>query len=295
MHYSDIIKLQKVPGVGRKSILKLVQELTGLELSSLCFEDYIGLLNEKMNIRLQDANFEKIQLETEKILENCYNEKVGIMTCFDSDYPDNLKSLGIDMPVLLYYKGNRSLLRDTSSIAIIGTRKPSNIGINKAAMYARQIAGKGYAIVSGLAEGCDTVAHMETISVKGRTVAVMPSGIGFVYPPSNKRLYHDIISNNGCVVTEYEPHAVPQIYTFVERDRLQAALSKGLLIIESPLAGGTHHTYHYGLKYGKQIAVSNHVSSDENKMSLNKSILGNGKGFAIQSESDIELWLDLLK
>lgn len=295
MHYSDIIKLQKVPGVGRKSILKLVQELTGLELSSLCFEDYIGLLNAKMNIRLQDAEFEKIQIETEKILENCYNEKVGIMTCFDSDYPDNLKSLGIDMPVLLYYKGNRSLLRDASSIAIIGTRKPSNIGLNKAAMYARQIAGKGYAIVSGLAEGCDTVAHMETISVRGRTVAVMPSGIGFVYPSSNKRLYHDIISNNGCVVTEYEPNALPQIYTFVERDRLQAALSKGLLIIESPLAGGTHHTYNYGLRLGKKIAVSNHVSSDENRMSLNKSILENGKGFAIQSESDLELWLDLLK
>ena len=295
MHYSDIIKLQKVPGVGRKSILKLVQELTGLELSSLCFEDYIGLLNEKMNIRCQDADFEKIQIETEKILENCYNEKVGIMTCFDSDYPDNLKSLGIDMPVLLYYKGNRSLLRDASSIAIIGTRKPSNVGLNKAVSYSSLIAGKGYVTVSGLAEGCDTAAHIGAMKVKGRTVAVMPSGIGYVYPPSNKQLYHGIISNNGCVVTEYEPNALPQIYTFVERDRLQAALSKGLLIIESPLAGGTHHTYNYGLKLGKKIAVSNHVSSDENRMSLNKSILGNGKGFAIQSESDMELWLDLLK
>ncbi|MDP3387362.1 MAG: DNA-processing protein DprA [Eubacteriales bacterium] len=295
MHYGDIIKLQQLPGVGRKSILKLIQDFKGSESLSLDFKDYVNILSEKMNRKLPSTDLEKIQIKTEKILENCYNGNIGIITCFDDGFPKSFKHIGVDSPVLIYYKGNKSLLDYHSNIAVIGTRNPSVEGFEKAKAYSSLIADKGFVIVSGLAKGCDTAAHLGALKDKGRSIAVIPSGIGCIYPKSNNRLHDDIISNNGCIVSEYEPYALPQRYTFVERDRLQAALSAGLLIIESALAGGTNHTYRYGISYNKQIAVSEHASLNGYQMSLNREIIRDGNGAVIKSELDIEAWLDMFK
>ncbi|HBH11599.1 MAG TPA: hypothetical protein DDX29_00520 [Clostridiales bacterium] len=291
MHYSDVIKLQQLTGLGKKSILKLIQELTINESSYLGFKDYLFMLSEKMNRKFSVADLEKIQIKTEKILENCYNENIGIITYTDDDFPKNLKNIGVDSPVLLYYKGNKSLLNNTTNIAVIGTRNPSIDGFQKAVLYSGLITRKGFVVVSGLAEGCDTAAHLGAIRDKGRSMAVLPSGIGCIYPKSNKGLLDDILNNDGCIASEYEPHSLPQSYTFIERDRLQAALSAGLLIIESSTTGGTNHTYKFGIEYGKQIAASEHESFGESNMSLNRNIIRNARGFAIRSERDIEDWL----
>ena len=294
MHYSDIIKLQQLPGVGRKSILRLIKELMSNGPSSLGFEDFLHILSEKMNRKFLVSELEKIQIGTEKILENCYNENIAIITCLDDDFPKNLNHIDGDSPVLLYYKGNKSLLAYNSNIAVIGTRYPSIEGFKKAKAYSELITSQGVVVVSGLAKGCDTAAHLGAIKYKEKSIAVIPSGIGCVYPIENKQLYDSILNRDGCIVSEYEPYTPPQSYTFIERDRIQAALSAGLLIIESSIAGGTNHTYNYGLKYGKQIAASIHESFDSNNMSLNRKILRDAKGFAIQSKKDIEIWLDIL-
>lgn len=295
MHYSDIIKLQQLPGVGRQSILKLIQETESNESSSLSFKDYLHLLSEKINTRFKAADIERIQIKTEKILENCYNEDTGIITCLDDDFPVNLNRIGVDSPVLLYYRGDKSLLANDASIAVIGTRNPSIDGFKRAKKYSSLITSNGFVVVSGLAQGCDTAAHMGAIKDKGRTIAVIPSGIGCVYPKSNKKLHDDILNNSGCIVTEYEPYALPQKYTFIERDRLQAAFSAGLLIIESSLSGGTKYTFEYGVRYERQIAVSEHESFDKNNMSLNQRIIRDRIGYIIRNDRDIETWLDTFK
>jgi DNA processing protein len=292
MHYSDIIKIQQLLGVGRQSILKLVQEIECYESSSLDFRDCLDILSEKISTKFQATDIEKIQIKTEKILENCYNEDTGIITCLDDDFPENLKHIGVDSPVLLYYKGNKSLLAYDTSIAVIGTRNPSIDGFKRAIEYSGLITNNGFVVVSGLAQGCDTAAHLGAIKDEGKTIAVIPSGIGCVYPKSNKKLHDNILDNNGCIVTEYEPYALPRKYTFIERDRIQAALSAGLLIIESSLSGGTSYTYKYGVKYERQIAVSEHESFDENNMSLNQYIIRERIGYVIRKGRDIETWLD---
>ncbi|MEJ5257266.1 MAG: DNA-processing protein DprA [Fervidobacterium sp.] len=177
------------------------------------------------------------------------NRDTSLITYWDEQYPEDLKHI-THPPVCLFVRGNSEFLA-SSMFAIVGTRKITSYGKVVTEMFATELA-KHFVIVSGMAYGVDTVAHYSALKVKRSTIAVLGSGIDYVYPKSNKSLYEEIIKN-GCVVSEYLPWEEPKKYTFVERNRIISGLSKGVLVTEASIDSGALITAKFGLEQGKDI------------------------------------------
>lgn len=190
----------------------------------------------------------------EEELARCRQAGITLLPYFASDYPTALHALGGARPVLLYAKGDLSLLQSPASIlGIIGTRQPSPEGLAAAHRIAYEEAEKGRVILSGLAYGCDAAAHHGALEATGRTIAVIATGLDRAHPEAHQALQDRIIASGGLVLSEY-PLATPvNTYRLVARDRLQAALSAELLVIECGVQSGTMHTVRFAERYRRPI------------------------------------------
>lgn len=177
--------------------------------------------------------------------------KCGIMTIVDPDYPEELKQP--EKPALvLYYYGDIGLLKAKTKIGYIGSRKASEYGLRTAAKLSADIAKRGYVLVNGLARGIDTAALTAALDASGKVIAVLGSGIDRCYPPENEGLY-ERIKKEGLVISEYPLTTSPTTVTFPMRDRLIAALSKGLIVGEASSKSGTMITVAYALVTGRDV------------------------------------------
>ena len=190
----------------------------------------------------------------EEELARCRQADITLLPYFTSDYPTALHALGGARPVLLYAKGNLGLLQSPASIlGIVGTRQPSPEGLAAAHRIAYEEAEKGRVILSGLAYGCDAAAHHGALDATGRTIAVIATGLDRAHPEAHQALQDRIIASGGLVLSEY-PLATPvDTYRLIARDRLQAALSAELLVIECGVQSGTMHTVHFAERYHRPI------------------------------------------
>ena len=190
----------------------------------------------------------------EEELARCRQGGITLLPYFASDYPPALHALGGARPVLLYAKGDLGLLQSPASIlGIVGTRQPSPEGLAAAHRIAYEEAEKGRVILSGLAYGCDAAAHHGALEATGRTIAVIATGLDRAHPEAHQALQDRIIASGGLVLSEY-PLATPvDTYRLVARDRLQAALSAELLVIECGVQSGTMHTVHFAERYHRPI------------------------------------------
>jgi len=139
-------------------------------------------------VRREGGEFKQEKLKNE--LELIRKNNVKIVTIFDEKYPATLKQI-YDPPILLYIKGN-IVPEDVLAVAIVGSRRATHYGLSSAEKLAHQLAAKGVTIVSGMARGIDSAAHRGALKAKGRTIAVLGSGLGVIYPPENKKLYNQI-------------------------------------------------------------------------------------------------------
>ncbi|WP_455540020.1 DNA-processing protein DprA [Terrisporobacter sp.] len=250
-----ILTLLNIDRLGRKTINKILKyELpTNLDESAI-----LNYLNEcrafiKRMPKVDLEHIVKAKVKCEEILKECEAKNIKIISILDKDFPERLKIID-DNPVLVYYKGNLECISDNRAVAIIGTRVPTIQGEKIAYNYSKILSQNNFVIVSGLALGCDTFAHIGTLHMNGKTVAVMPCGLDIIYPKSNKKLYESIINNDGCVISEYAPNVEPYKNQFIERDRLQSALSIGVVVIETSVNGGTMHTANFAIKQNKLVA-----------------------------------------
>ena len=190
----------------------------------------------------------------EEELARCRQAGITLLPYFASDYPVALHALGGSRPVMLHAKGDLGLLQSPASIlGIIGTRQPSPEGLAAAHRIAYEEAEKGRVILSGLAYGCDAAAHHGALEATGRTIAVIATGIDRAHPEAHQALQDRIIASGGLVLSEY-PLATPvDTYRLVARDRLQAALSAELLVIECGVQSGTMHTVRFAERYHRPI------------------------------------------
>ena len=190
----------------------------------------------------------------EEELARCRQAGITLLPYFASDYPTALHALGGASPVLLYAKGDLGLLQSPASIlGIVGTRQPSPEGLAAAHHIAYEEAEKGRVILSGLAYGCDAAAHHGALEATGRTIAVIATGLDRAHPEAHQALQDRIIASGGLVLSEY-PLATPvDTYRLVARDRLQAALSAELLVIECDVQSGTMHTVRFAERYRRPI------------------------------------------
>lgn len=183
-------------------------------------------------------------------------EKIGvkIMTCTDSDYPENLRQLN-DAPPVLYAYGNTELLHHPVSVSIVGARNASIGGRKMASRIAYDLTEQDVLIISGMAAGIDSAAHKGALYAKnqhGPTIAVLGTGVDEIYPPENRGLYEQIL-NQGLIVSEFALGTKAQVSNFPRRNRIIAALSVGTLVVEAGLHSGSLITAKQALEQGKEI------------------------------------------
>ena len=169
-------------------------------------------------------------------------------------YPQRLRNID-SPPKQLYCLGNLDLLNYKSNIAIIGSRNCSLYGEKVAKEFAFNLAKEEVCIVSGLAKGIDSFSHIGALNAKGKTVAVLGSGVDNIYPKENLKLVESIIKNNGLVISEYPLGTKPLKQNFPARNRIISGLSDGILVVEARKNSGTNITVDFALEQGKDVFV----------------------------------------
>lgn len=176
---------------------------------------------------------------------------IAIVTHWDPDYPAPLQD-AYDPPLLLYVWGKLEA-RDKHAIGVVGSRRSTHYGNHSTKKISFQLAQAGFTIISGLARGIDTAAHEAAVAANGRTIAVIGSGLGKLYPPENLALAEKIASGHGAVVSEFPLNTAPDKQTFPMRNRIVAAWSRALLVVECPAWSGSLITANLAVEYGKPV------------------------------------------
>lgn len=176
---------------------------------------------------------------------------MNIIKISDEVYPKGLMNIK-DSPQKLYVEGNWSLL-NKPCLAIVGARKATEYGRKMAKKFARELSREGICIVSGLAEGIDTHAHIGAKEEIGKTIAVLGSGTNNIYPKQNETLAYEILDNGGCLISEYEPEEEGKMEYFPNRNRIISGLSMGVLIVEARYRSGSAITARYAISQRKTV------------------------------------------
>ena len=258
-HNKDLLTLWNTPGIGPQRLKNLLDRFKST--SAVCKASIRELVEvEGIDQSLaatikkhQTDAFAQAQLNLAKRLE------IAIVSFWDDLYPPLLKKI-VDPPMILFCKGSlQRLQRDC--IALVGTRRPSEYGRLMTAKFARELAKKGFNIVSGLARGIDTVAHNETILSGGCTIAVLGSGLDQIYPYENKRLAQKICEK-GVIISEHPIGTKPDAPHFPRRNRIIAGMSLATLVMEAGEGSGALITADQALEYGREVmAIPGNLTS----------------------------------
>ena len=205
------------------------------------------------------------------------------ITLEDNNYPEQLRKID-NPPKQLYLKGNIKLL-DVPGIAIIGSRECTKYGEKMAKKFSKELSLYGLTIISGMAKGIDSFAHIGCIEGAGNTIAVLPSGLNNIYPQENKKLFKDILENGGLIVTEYEENEEADSKKFLERNRIVSGLAIGTLVVEGGHRSGTSVTAKLTKKQEKNIFCI--PSSLENKKGITPNKLIKEGAFLVTEVEDI--------
>jgi DNA processing protein len=165
-------------------------------------------------------------------------------------YPVGLADL--EEPPAIWVLGE---LRPEPGVAVVGTRRCTRYGVGMADAFGRAIASAGWTVVSGLARGIDATAHWGCVDAGGHAVAVLGSGVDVVYPAENRSLYERILKAGGAVVSEYEPGTPPDRWRFPARNRIIAAMSAAVVVVEANETGGALITARLGAEIGRPVFV----------------------------------------
>lgn len=186
-----------------------------------------------------------------------------VVTQADECYPDPLRQI-YDPPIVLYMKG-RIEPRDKNAVALVGARRTSHYGLESARKLAYQLAYVGVTVVSGGARGIDTASHQGALTAKGRTIAVLGTGINLVFPPENAELF-ERIAGNGALVTQFPFNRPADKQSFPIRNRIVAGMTLGTVVIEAGLNSGALITAGMAVDYGRQVfAVPGRIDSPQSK------------------------------
>jgi DNA processing protein len=176
---------------------------------------------------------------------------VHCITREDESYPEPLRQIW-DPPLVLYVWGEL-LPRDRVAIGVVGSRRSTHYGNQAAKKLSFQLAHAGVTVLSGLARGIDTAAHEGAVAAKGRTVAVLGSGLAKLYPPENRALAEKIVSGHGAVVSEFPLDLPPDKQTFPMRNRIVSGWSSGILVVEAPAWSGAIITANMAGEQGRSV------------------------------------------
>ncbi len=209
--------------------------------------------------------------------------KIKCLKKDSENFPIKLKEL-TSCPKELFVLGDEKILSEFS-LSIVGSRKCSILGKETARQISEGLSNHGIPIISGFARGIDTVAHKVCIEQKNKTIVVLGGGFGKIYPSENKYLIDDILKNGGVIISEY-PYEYPTLRkNFIERNRIIAALSEGIILIEAKANSGSLHTVKYAKKLEKKVFAVPGSINDE-KYEGSNAVLAEG-GFCVRNVEDI--------
>ncbi|MEM1441270.1 MAG: DNA-processing protein DprA [Verrucomicrobiota bacterium] len=244
------LALNLLPGIGPVRVRRMLEyfqvpeKLLAASESDLCEVPGIG----KEMASLIHHWEQHIDLPEE--IRRMETHDIYAITLDDDEYPSALREIH-DPPFLLYVKG-QLLPSDSAAIGVVGSRRMTHYGREQARKLSFQLARSGFCIVSGLARGIDTAAHEAALAAEGRTVAILGSGIGHLYPPENQALAEKIVEN-GAVISEFPVLYVPDKQSFPLRNRIVSGMSQGLLVVEAPARSGSMITANQALEQGRTV------------------------------------------
>ena len=252
-----IIALLKFKGIGSVKVLNYVLKYNK---NVIDLQNHLEELVKQSDICLFENYLKEAEIE---ILKN-RNNGINIISVLNNNYPDKL--LEIKEPILyLYYKGDISLIYN-NSVAIIGSRNIESFDEELTREISSKIASHGITVISGLAIGTDANAHIGSYNKKGKTIAILPSGLNIITPSNNKKIADNILNNGGLLVSEYSIDTIPNKYNFVKRDRIQAALCDVVIVIKADEKSGTMNAVKVAQSVNKY--VTQYVTNN-NKLILN--------------------------
>ncbi len=254
------IALNMLPTVGPVRLRKLLEvfkdspRILAAKRSELRMVEGIG--NEVAD---QISNWESI-VDLAAELKRVREFGASVITQESPSYPKSLREIHAP-PIVLYVWGELQE-RDHHAIGIIGARRTTHYGTESAKKLAYQLAYAGLTVISGLARGIDTAAHQGALAAKGRTIAVIGSGLSKLYPPENRGLADKIRDGNGAIVSEFSMEIEPDRQTFPMRNRIIAGWSHGILVVEAGLNSGALITASQALEQGRSVyAVPGHINA----------------------------------
>ena len=257
--------LSLIKGLGIRRKIKLIERYKSPEIIyNLSKKE---LLNNK-EIGKEIANNildQHIRIKLDEEIKELKKNNIDVISIYDKEYPQSLKEI-YDYPVSLYIKGNKSILNN-SNIAIIGCRNATEYGIKSAKYFSYNLTKEGFNIVSGMARGIDSYAHLGSICGKidkkveseekskdiGNTIAVVGNGLDIIYPKENIELAKYILNTGGAIISEYSLGTKPNKMNFPARNRIISGISSKIIVIEAKRKSGTLITVDFALEQGKEI------------------------------------------
>jgi len=247
-----LLALCRIDGVG-PTIARLLLEAFGC--AQAVMRQPVGLLTRVPGVRKATAQtiVEAAPLaEAQAELDWCRRQGIGLVTILGETYPHLLRQVQ-GAPVSYFCWGGAEI--DTEKcVAVVGTRTPSPYGRSQAELFARELAEAGYTVVSGLAYGVDQLAHKAALAAGGRTVAVLGSGLGRIYPAKHTGLAREIAQSPGsCVISEYWHNTAPDPHNFPHRNRIIAGLCRAVIVVEANIKGGALITAQLAFDQNREV------------------------------------------
>lgn len=248
-----------IKNLGNIRKLKLLEIYKNPEkIYKLTKEEMIKIngIGEETAKNIIDSRNEKIIYQHIKYMEE---NNIDIINIDEETYPQQLKEI-YDSPISLYIKGNKEIL-NSKNIGIVGCRECTEYGEKTAKYFSYNIAKENINIVSGLAKGVDSYAHLGCLCTHkegdnyGKTIAVVANGLDIVYPQENKILANSIIQNGGAIISEYPCGTKPYKMNFVARNRIISGISSGIIVVEAKEKSGTMITVDFALEQGRDVFV----------------------------------------
>ena len=253
------LALALTPGLGPTRIKKLIEHYGTAERvfhASLTELEATGMRAVSAQSLATGKSLELAQQECVKAVE----AGAKIISLSDPEYPARLKEI-YDPPVILFVKGSIEVLAQPG-IAMVGTRHPTPYGSGMAERLSTDLAARGLVIISGLARGIDTASHRGAVAAKGKTVAVLGTGIDVMYPKENTRLAEQIVALGGALISEFPTGTFPAPQNFPIRNRIISGMSAGVLVVEAAEYSGTRITSRCALEQNRDVyAVPGNVTN----------------------------------
>jgi DNA processing protein len=249
-HLEACVALNMIPQMGPVRLRRLLDAFGSAEKILLARADQLAAIDGIPRALAENISRWQEFADPTAELKKAADLEAHVITAEDEEYPSALREIH-DPPIVLYARGQLTE-RDRHTVAVVGSRKCSHYATESAKKLSFQMAYAGLTVVSGLARGIDTAAHQGALAAKGRTIAIIGSGLGELYPPENAELA-DRIAASGAVVSEFPIDTKPDRQTFPIRNRIVTGMSFGVLVVEAGANSGALISANMAAEQGRTL------------------------------------------